>query len=81
MPRAKRTFSQLNQRTQQVIREKIRAHGLIRRLQDEAFGKLQLTDGQRDSAKFLVSKAISAPIPKGDDGEQAKGLTVLTWQQ
>ncbi len=44
-----------------MVRDKIQASQLINRLQHEALGELELTDGQRDSAKFLISKAIGNP--------------------
>ncbi len=53
--------ARLNRRHSDMVRDKIQATQLIKRLQDEALGELQLTDGQRDSAKFLISKAIGNP--------------------
>lgn len=44
-----------------MVREKIQASQLINRLQSEALGEIELTDGQRDSAKFLINKAIGNP--------------------
>ena len=53
--------ARLNRRHSDMVRDKIQATQLIKRLQDEALGELELTDGQRDSAKFLISKAIGNP--------------------
>ncbi len=43
------------------IRRKIQTSQLINRLQSEALGEIELSDGQRDSAKFLIHKAIGNP--------------------
>ena len=63
-----------------MVRSKIRAIRLIRILQDEAEGKSELADGQRDSAKFLLNKSISnAPTivaGAGDNGEHKIAVTV-----
>jgi hypothetical protein len=51
--------ARLNRRHQDMVRKKIQTTKLIQRLQGEALGELTMTDGQRDSAKFLVNKALS----------------------
>lgn len=51
----------LNPRHQEMVRLKIKTSQLLNRLQDEALGKIDLTDGQRESAKFLVNKSLSNP--------------------
>jgi hypothetical protein len=53
--------ARLNPRHQDMVRAKIQTSQLINRLQNHAFGKLELTDAQRDSAKFLISKSLSNP--------------------
>ncbi len=72
--------ARLNPRNQQSVRDKIQATQLVKRLQDEALGKLEMTDGQRDSAKFLLSRCIAPPIPRDDDGQKPQGAVVITWQ-
>lgn len=53
--------ARLNPRHSEMVRAKIKTSQLINRLQDEALGKISLTDGQRDSARFLVNKSLSNP--------------------
>jgi len=67
----------LNPRHQEMVRHKIQTVKLIARLQDDAFGLLQLTDGQRDSAKFLIGKSLSNP-PVITDLNVSGGLS-LEW--
>lgn len=73
--------ARLNPKNQQSVREKIQATQLVKRLQDEALGLIEMTDGQRDSAKFLLSRCISPPTPRDDDGKKPQGAVVVTWQQ
>jgi hypothetical protein len=72
--------ARLNPRHQEMVRAKIKASHLIRVLQDEAMGKTQLADGQRDSAKYLLNKTISnAPTVvagTGDNGAHKIEVTV-----
>jgi hypothetical protein len=49
-----------------MVRAKIQTTQLIKRLQDEALGKLDLTLGQRESAKFLVNKSLGNPPEQTD---------------
>lgn len=72
--------ARLNPRNQQSVRDKIQATQLVKRLQDEALGKIQMTDGQRDSAKFLLSRCISPPVPKDDEGKTPSGPVLIAWQ-
>lgn len=72
--------ARLNPRNQQSVRDKIQATQLVKRLQDEALGLIEMTDGQRDSAKFLLSRCISPPTPRDDDGKKPEGAVVITWQ-
>lgn len=44
-----------------MVRAKIQCSQLIRILQDEALGKTVLSDGRRESAKFLINKSLSNP--------------------
>lgn len=71
----------LQPRHQEEIRRKIQASQLINRLQDEALGKVELTDGQRESARFLLTRVLSPPVPKDDDGKTPAGAVIITWQQ
>lgn len=73
--------ARLNPRNQQSVRDKIQATQLVKRLQDEALGKIEMTDGQRDSAKFLLTRCISPPVPKDDDGNTPTGPVLIAWQQ
>lgn len=70
----------LQPRHQDEIRKKIQASQLINRLQAEALGQIELTDGQRESAKFLLTRCISPPVPKDDDGKTQQGPVIITWQ-
>ena len=72
--------ARLNPRNQESVRRRIQATQLVKRLQDEALGKIELTDGQRESAKFLLTRAISPPVPKDDDGKSQSGPVVIMWQ-
>jgi hypothetical protein len=56
----------LNPRHQDMVRAKIQTSQLIRVLQDEAIGKTELRDGQRESAKFLINKSMSNPAEQRD---------------
>lgn len=42
-------------------RQAIQATLLVKRLQDEAMGELELTKGQRESAMFLIGMAMPKP--------------------
>jgi len=53
--------ARLNPRNSELARQKIQVTQLLKRLQDEALGKIQMKDGQRDAAKFLVNKALGNP--------------------
>ena len=65
--------ARLNRRHQDMIRQKIQASQLIKRLQNHANGELELTSTQIDAAKFLINKTLSnAPQIQehsGPDGE------------
>lgn len=58
-----------------MVRQKIQTTQLIKRLQDEALGTLELTDGQRESAKFLVNKSLANP-PEDKNLNLSGDLTV-----
>lgn len=71
--------ARLNNRHQDMIRQKIQVSQLINRLQKEALGEIELTQGQRESAKFLIGKVLSNPPEDKNlsvDGE----LTVMIKQ-
>lgn len=51
----------LNPRNAESTRQKIQTTQLVKRLQEHAFGRLEMTDSQRDSAKFLVNKRMPNP--------------------
>jgi hypothetical protein len=46
-------------RHQEEVIQKIQASQLINRLQNHAFGEVEMTSTQVDSAKFLLNKLIS----------------------
>lgn len=71
----------LNGHRQECVRKHIQANRLIEILQEEAMGKRELTKGQRASAKFLLTRAISPPVPKDDEGKTQETKIVVTWQQ
>lgn len=72
----------LNRRHQDMVRSKIQASQLINRLQAEALGELELTDGQRDSAKFLVHKILgNAPSVVEGPGDEGEHVIVCKWQE
>jgi hypothetical protein len=54
----------LNRRHGEMVREKIRASQLVNRLQDHAFGKVEMTRSQVDAAQFLLNKIIPNPPQK-----------------
>jgi predicted transcriptional regulator len=58
--------ARLNPKTAQFVREKIQATQLVNLLQKEALGKVQLKDGQRDSARYLLNHAIGM-APQAND--------------
>jgi len=58
--------ARLNPRHSDMVRAKIRTSQLINRLQDEALGKIELSDGERESAKFLINKSLANPPEQKD---------------
>lgn len=71
----------LNERTQESVRLQIEAGKLIKFLQNHALDGSELDTSRVDAAKFLLSRVISPPVPKGDDGKTPAGPMVITWQQ
>jgi hypothetical protein len=66
--------ARLNNRHQQMVKDKIQASQLINRLQNHANGEIEMSSTQVDAAKFLLNKVISnAPveIDANIDGELA----------
>lgn len=73
--------ARLRLRHQEDVKQKIRASQLVNRLQDHAFGEIEMSTTQVDSAKFLLNKLISnAPIQNevtgADGGPLEQSLTV-----
>lgn len=58
--------ARLNRLHQDSVRKKIQASQLVRVLQDEALGRTELADGQRESAKFLLNKSLGNPPEQQD---------------
>lgn len=50
--------ARLNNRHQQMVRDKIQASQLINRLQDHVDGKVELTAAQVNSAKILLDRSL-----------------------
>lgn len=51
--------ARLNPRHTEMVRNKIKASQLINRLQNHAFGEVELTPAQVQSCKILLDKVIS----------------------
>lgn len=68
--------ARLNPRNSELARQKIQTTQLLKRLQDEALGKIELKDGQRESAKFLVNKSLGNP-PEQIDANVNGNITVI----
>jgi hypothetical protein len=85
MARPKR---QLNARTQEALRQRIQSAQLIESVQKHALSDTSsLTEGEAramssklDAAKFLLTRAISPPVPKDDDGKTPTGPVIIAWQ-
>lgn len=71
----------LNERTQESVRLQIEAGKLITFLQTHALTGSELDTSRVDAAKFLLSRVISPPIPKDDDGKTPNGPVMIAWQQ
>lgn len=71
----------LNERTQESVRLQIQAGKLIEFLQNHALEGQELDTSRVDAAKFLLSRVISPPIPKDDDGKTQNGPVMIAWQQ
>ncbi len=60
-------------------RKKIQASQLINRLQNDAMGKIELTDGQRASIKILLDKSL--PSLKAIEGQMEHvGEVTFRWK-
>lgn len=51
--------ARLNPYNQESVKQRIQATQLVKRLQDHAFGEIEMTPTQIDSAKFLLNKRLS----------------------
>ena len=72
----------LNRRHQDMVRSKIQASQLIRVLQEEALGERTLSDGQRDSAKYLVHKILgNAPSVVEGPGDEGEHKLEISWRE
>lgn len=56
----------LNPRNAESTRQKIQTTQLVKRLQDHALGKIEMTATQIDSAKFLINKRMPNPPEQKD---------------
>lgn len=66
--------------TQEALRRVIEAEKLIHFLQDHALTGDEIDASRIDSAKFLISRAVSPPVPKDDDGKTPTGPVMIAWQ-
>lgn len=48
------------------VRARIQLSQLVTRLQKNALGQLAMSDGERDSAKFLIARAMPPPPEQKD---------------
>lgn len=71
----------LNERTQESVRLQIEAGKLITFLQNHALTGSELDNSRVDAAKFLLTRVISPPIPKDDEGKTPSGPVMIAWQQ
>lgn len=73
--------ARINRAHDEKTRAKIQTSQLINRLQDNAFGKVELTNGQLKSIEILLKKTLpdlSAMSVEGPDGHDLfKGLEVI----
>lgn len=69
----------LNPRTQEAIRAKIKAGELIEFLKDHALNGGEIDSSRVEAAKFLLTRVISPPIPKDDDGKTPTGPVLISW--
>jgi hypothetical protein len=57
--------ARLNRNHSELVLKRIQTSQLVNRLQDNAFGKIELTDGQIVCAKFLIERTLAkamAPV-------------------
>lgn len=52
--------------TPEIVRQRIRTSMLVRRLMDQATGKIEMTDNQLAAAKFLVERVVPRAEAKKD---------------
>lgn len=75
--------ARLNNRHQQMVRDKIQASQLINRLEKHVDGEIELKPTQVDAAKYLISQAIGSPaattVHAGDPDNpvEVNGLAVI----
>jgi hypothetical protein len=82
-----RPIRQLNAKTQEALRQRIQSAQLIKSVQKLALSDLSSLDEgsaravsvKLEAAKFLLTRAISPPVPKDDDGKTATGPVLITW--
>ena len=69
--------ARLNPRNAESTRQKIQVTQLIKRVQDHAFGNIEMTSSQLDAAKFLINKRI--PNPPEDKNVTLQGDLSIAW--
>ena len=82
-----RPIRQLNAKTQEALRQRIQSAQLIKSVQKLALSDLSTMDEgearaigtKLEAAKFLLTRSISPPIPKDDDGKTPSGPVLITW--
>jgi len=58
--------ARLNRNHSELVLKRIKTSQLVNRLQDNAFGKIELTDGQIASAKFLIERTVAKAVMPQD---------------
>lgn len=66
-----------NTKTADNVRAQIQGTVLVKRLQDHHLGKLELTDSQIETGKFLLSYAL----PKPAQQVEQTGQITIAWQK
>lgn len=69
----------LNRNHAELVRKKIQVSQLIKRLQDHAFGRTEMTKTQVQAASFLINKVTPNPPEQKDvnvSGELATRLII-----
>jgi hypothetical protein len=58
--------ARLNRNHSELVLKRIKTSQLVNRLQDNAFGKIELTEGQIQCAKFLIERTVAKAVMPQD---------------